>query len=1243
MSLKSLIQKMDELSETTKVLNETSKAEYQARKAAKTAGEREKNITAASRELQDVMIGKLPKEKPGTTSVTHKTPDFDLSDDDEELKEESNDSVPIDVRKLYTSTYAKRGGTIAKAKEAEAAAYAAVEKKYGKEMCDKLKKQHAANREDVAKGSDELETDDPIKNRDSIMKSIAKLRDLSKYGKEGVEEGQIDEIKWRKVLRKIPVLGKPMAQSIVPYIARSREDDEKIQARWAGVQSRMDGNPEPGFAGDYPEDTPFDDVRRARDRHHRNAKRFGNIAQGKSPFAKEGVAEGSGQLTDKEILEIGTKWAKEPGWYEFERNDFVACVKEMLGDLPDKEILEIGTKWAKEPGWYEFERNDFVACVRDIESKLARPRQGVAEATIPTSLAGWMNLVEGKTVSEEVVKAPISVQRGGKSELATMTSTSTNPSDANVLKAAAELLKQGKGQIQFPTSVQSTSSTSQAKAPTTSAGASNQPQQSQPQQIGEEEIDEVAAPGQEDWIKKNKQRFISQYGKEKGLSVLYATAWKRSKDKKESVEESMSTTKQRVMEGYTLEDIEESHPHEVKMCKEGWGLDESLYEALADYYHKQGQIPRKVWHGSLDELRDFVLDCYLKDKSPLLGEQSFTQASPGDANMSPVPEAEELDEVFPAIGAIAARAAPSVAGAFVGNAAADALDDSDQELDEIAAAPIVGAAARTIGPMASRALSAAGKQIATNLPIAAKSAGTAFGTTVGRAASNKFFGDESEDEDEILRDDMSDDEMVDISDDDLDSEEFPFPDMEDEPGMSPDDEEDMEQDDLLDEVDYMEEEIMYESKMKKHKRGMAEEKKETKTGVIHKAEAGGYGRKDDEDDEGKKVKPAVKRGRGRPKKDADSETGEVKKWDTDELARWIVGSKPKTLPGKASVKHKLKDESVKKKDAQVESWNRQLQQLLNEGMTVTTSTGQNGMGDSVSVSATDEDAQELMKVLQSAGIGMGSGMRGASEPHSHEGQSISVEPASSDEVMGQLQPEEDSGDDTLGFLKKMIGLRGGDTSQVDASHSHGDYEEEDHEHDHDHDENDEHGIVMVGEEDVEEGNKFTGELAKARKDGVQKDETMKVDGKEYPVKQGKKTEKTDEGVLGTVGGAMVGNAIMPGIGGAIGAMAGQEATKGGSSLIEKDDHEDDEERCDECGGIMETNHACGQEKLDEWANSPMGKSADEQFQTELDYMTKLISGGLNRMKQDQTTLPHTKVKTDVAEDNIKAMKKLAGI
>ena len=42
-------------------------------------------------------------------------------------------------------------------------------------------------------------------------------------------------------------------------------------------------------------------------------------------------------------------------------------------------------------------------------------------------------------------------------------------------------------------------------------------------------LDESAAPGQEAWIKKNKGRFVKQYGKKKGMEVLYATAWKRSK------------------------------------------------------------------------------------------------------------------------------------------------------------------------------------------------------------------------------------------------------------------------------------------------------------------------------------------------------------------------------------------------------------------------------------------------------------------------------------------------------------------------------------------------------------------------------------------------------------------------------------------------------------------------------------------------------------------------------------------
>jgi hypothetical protein len=73
------------------------------------------------------------------------------------------------------------------------------------------------------------------------------------------------------------------------------------------------------------------------------------------------------------------------------------------------------------------------------------------------------------------------------------------------------------------------------------------------------------------------------------------------------------------------------------------------------------------------------------------------------------------------------------------------------------------------------------------------------------------------------------------------------------------------------------------------------------------------------------------------------------------------------------------------------------------------------------------------------------------------------------------------------------------------------------------------------------------------------------------------------------------------------------------------------------------------EKLDEWANSPGGQSEDESFIADMDFMTKVISGGLNNMKKDQTVLPNTRVdtkteSTEVASDGeMKQMKKLAGL
>jgi len=95
---------------------------------------------------------------------------------------------------------------------------------------------------------------------------------------------------------------------------------------------------------------------------------------------------------------------------------------------------------------------------------------------------------------------------------------------------------------------------------------------------------------------------------------------------------------------------------------------------------------------------------------------------------------------------------------------------------------------------------------------------------------------------------------------------------------------------------------------------LSEATKETEKGRVHTADPGGYGRKFDTDEEGDEKKddkkePAAKRGRGRPKKGADSETGQVAKYDNAKnLQSFMVGNLPKgKLPGKPGKKHTLKD------------------------------------------------------------------------------------------------------------------------------------------------------------------------------------------------------------------------------------------------------------------------------------------------------------------------------------------------
>lgn len=182
-------------------------------------------------------------------------------------------------------------------------------------------------------------------------------------------------------------------------------------------------------------------------------------------------------------------------------------------------------------------------------------------------------------------------------------------------------------------------------------------------------------------------------------------------------------------------------------------------------------------------------------------------------------------------------------------------------------------------------------------------------------------------------------------------------------------------------------------------------------------------------------------------------------------------------------------ESKDMKDVQLESWEKELTSLLNEGITVTSSQGQQGTPDSVSINATDSDAQELLSIVRQAGLGVFGG--GDEQEHSGYGAPMSgdeggsgTEPQMSPSVVGD-------GDDMMALIKKMSGIQSDPgPSAGGEEHDHGqdgpegtltpDYEEEN------------------GKEETDEGNEFSGNRADAIKNNQ---DNFEVDGKQYPVKE----------------------------------------------------------------------------------------------------------------------------------------------
>lgn len=333
----------------------------------------------------------------------------------------------------------------------------------------------------------------------------------------------------------------------------------------------------------------------------------------------------------------------------------------------------------------------------------------------------------------------------------------------------------------------------------------------------------------------------------------------------------------------------------------------------------------------------------------------------------------------------------------------------------------------------------------------------------------------------------------------------------------------------------------------------------------------------------------------------------------------------------SGLRKKPKLESTEMKDVQFESWEKELNNLLNEGITVSTSTGQQGAPDSVSINATDNDANELLNILRQSGMGVFGGTDkpqmspyGVMTQGEEEPTGTGTEPEQSPAVVGD-------GDDMLSLMKKMAGISEPSTQEPEGTAS-ADYEEEGSE--------DEHECETCGkspcecdheegeEEQTDEGNAFTHFLATHKKG-----ESGEVGGKKV-TDTSDYDAKIDEDDMEEGAGVMHLKAEKA-------KEQGKDSFKLGDKEfpVKEEEHmHEGEETCNECG-MYESSCECEEQVEEGFSNDAGG---DAMAETELAKLKALLSmgGDLHKMKRDQTVLNPTQV--SMAE-SLAQWKKLSGI
>ena len=294
-----------------------------------------------------------------------------------------------------------------------------------------------------------------------------------------------------------------------------------------------------------------------------------------------------------------------------------------------------------------------------------------------------------------------------------------------------------------------------------------------------------------------------------------------------------------------------------------------------------------------------------------------------------------------------------------------------------------------------------------------------------------------------------------------------------------------------------------------------------------------------------------------------------------------------TLGGKSFTDHSAIEESP----FAFESLDKQLNALLegekvDEGMTVSISKGQQGQPDSVSVSAQDAEADQLLGIIKSAGLGLFGGDEVGQTPQSGQPMTVDVDGGEGPEAEIEVV---DDHDDMLSLIRKMTGQG--------PAQSNGDYEEEGGEEMHGHEHGEEETCNECGGM-MEEGH--------ACGEAVEEDETM--DQREYEVAEEinpnnndeaeeEQSDATRDAALATAAGKNFADTDAP-------LEEGGDGGEAGTDAIQADDAADTVD--------------AEEEDLDE----SLANGADDQFETDIDFMTRVISGGLNKQKSTgQTTIP----------------------